>query len=210
VATAIGAFVSYGLGNFAPSFFVRTHGMSVGEVGTWLGFAQGGAGMIGTALGGILADQLGRNDRRWYLHVPMWGKFVAFPCALACFLVPNVHVAMGFWTLTVFFAGMYLGPALALTHTLAPPNFRAISSAVLFFILNIVGIGAGPLATGILSDIFNAQGFGADSLKWALVVMCFAAIPGIALWIVAAKFVTKSDDAPEPGATGAKAAPARA
>ncbi|NIR61105.1 MAG: MFS transporter, partial [Gammaproteobacteria bacterium] len=63
-ATALGAFVSYGLGNFVPSFFVRSHGLSVGEVGTWLGFLQGGAGMAGTALGGIIADRVGRNNRR--------------------------------------------------------------------------------------------------------------------------------------------------
>ncbi|NIR61104.1 MAG: MFS transporter, partial [Gammaproteobacteria bacterium] len=102
--------------------------------------------------------------------------------ALATFIVPNVYASLACWSLTVFFAAMYLGPALALTHTLAPPNFRAISSAVLFFILNIIGLGLGPTAAGVISDVLNAQGFGEASLQWSLFIVSFLAIPGIILW----------------------------
>ena len=40
------AFAGYGNGNFAPSFLIRNHGFTVGEVGVLLAIAGGGGGML--------------------------------------------------------------------------------------------------------------------------------------------------------------------
>ena len=44
-----------------------------------------------------------------------------------------------------------------------------MASAILFFVLNIIGLGLGPLTVGILSDLF-ADPFGTDNLRYAMVV----------------------------------------
>lgn len=74
---------------------------------------------------------------------------------------------------------MYLGPAIAVAHLLVPASMRALTSAILFLVLNLIGLGFGPLVVGIISDLL-APTFGVESLRWAmssiLVVSMFAAI----------------------------------
>jgi hypothetical protein len=64
---------------------------------------------------------------------------------------------------------MWPPPSYAATQNLAPPHMRALASAILLFFLNLIGLGAGPFAVGLLSD-WLAPGFGAESVRWALVI----------------------------------------
>src|SRR5690606_3989793 len=52
---SIVSFFSYGIGQWQPTFFVRSFGMQTGELGTWFAIVFGGCGIIGTLLGGELA-----------------------------------------------------------------------------------------------------------------------------------------------------------
>ena len=63
---------------------------------------------------------------------------------------------------------MYLGPTFALTQSIARPHMRALASAVLLFIINLVGLGLGPSALGALSDAL-APRFGGESLRYAMI-----------------------------------------
>ena len=46
---------------------------------------------------------------------------------------------------------MYLGPTIAASHSLVPARMRSMTSAILLFVLNIIGLGLGPLLIGMLS-----------------------------------------------------------
>ena len=48
---------------------------------------------------------------------------------------------------------------------------RATAAALLLFIINLVGLGLGPLAVGLLSDFYNkGLGMGAgEGVRWALI-----------------------------------------
>ena len=63
------AFVGYGLTTWVPTFFVRSHGMSLTEAGFWLGLVLGIPGGLGIVAGGWLSDRFGAKDARWYLWV---------------------------------------------------------------------------------------------------------------------------------------------
>ncbi len=61
-----------------------------------------------------------------------------------------------------------------MTQTLVRPRMRAIASAILLFIINIIGLGMGPQAVGILSDLLIPY-FANESLRYSLlsiVVSC--------------------------------------
>ena len=46
-------------------------------------------------------------------------------------------------------------------------RMRSVASAILLFIVNIIGLGLGPQTVGILSDAFSAR-YGSESLRYAL------------------------------------------
>ena len=54
---ALSAYVTYGNGNFFPSYLIRSHGMSLSQVGLVLALLSGITGAIGTFLGGYIADR---------------------------------------------------------------------------------------------------------------------------------------------------------
>ena len=86
--------------------------------------------------------------------------------------------------------GMYLGPSIAVSHSLVPAHFRAMASAVLFFVLNLIGIGMGPLVTGIFSDLLEPS-FGNESVRYALAISIVADLAAMWLFYKAAGSLNK-------------------
>ena len=175
---ALSAYVTYGNGNFFPSYLIRSHGMSLSQVGLVLALLSGITGAIGTFLGGYIADRLGEHEKRWYLWVPMWGGRIGFLPYLYVILGNNTAGILATLAFVNIVTTVYLGPSIAVSHTLVPPAMRAMTSAILFFVLNMIGLGLGPLLTGILSDSLAAT-YGADSLRYAMAIT--AAIGGLGL-----------------------------
>ncbi len=166
-AGALHAFVGYGAAYFVPSFFARIHEMGLAERGTWLSLV-GLVAVVGTYLGGWLGDRLAPIDVRWYLWVPAIATLAGVPIALGYYLSPNPYVALLLFGIPAGIAGpMYLGPTFALTQTLVRPEMRALASAILLFVMNLIGLGIGPWFVGFMSDSL-APRFGVESLRWAL------------------------------------------
>jgi predicted MFS family arabinose efflux permease len=189
-ATALAAFAGYGTGNFSPSYLIRNHGFSVGEVGIVLAIFGGGGGLVGTFMGGFLADRLGVRDRRWYLWLPALAGALSIPLAFPYFLLDNTYLVIGSLFLVTIMLNTYLGPCLAISHSLVPPAMRALTSAVLFLVLNLIGLGLGPLTTGILSDLYATR-LGEDSLRYAMLTTALLSSPSILLFLLAARQLPK-------------------
>ena len=167
LGSALHALYGYGAGAFLPVFFQRVHHISTGELGTWLAVIGLTAGALGTYLGGSLGDRFGREDARWYLWVPVGATLLYIPLALLFYLWPDGRTALLLSAPAALLGGMYLGPTFALTQGLAKPHMRAMAAAILLFILNLIGLGLGPLLVGLLSD-WLAPRFGDESIRWAL------------------------------------------
>ena len=166
-AGALHAFVGYGAAYFVPSFFARVHGMGLEERATWLSLLAL-IGTVGTYLGGWLADRLGPSDVRWYMWVPGIATIAGVPIAIGYYLLPNPYAALGVGVLAAIAGPMYLGPSFGMTQTLVKPHMRAMASAILLFVLNLIGLGIGPWFVGFVSDLL-APTYGDESIRWALV-----------------------------------------
>jgi len=57
-----------------------------------------------------------------------------------------------------------------MAHGLVGLRMRATASAILFLILNIIGLGLGPWSVGLLSD-FLEPSFGIESLRYAMMFL---------------------------------------
>jgi MFS family permease len=168
-AGALHAFVSYGAGGWLPPFFMRIHGMSSGEVGTWLGLIAGLVGGVGTLAGGWAADRLGVRDKRWYCWVCVISLVIHAPFVTLGFLAGNPYVALGLYLIPAFMGPVYNAPNFAMTQGLVPLRMRAAGAAVLLFILNLIGMGLGPTFIGWLSDVLEPS-VGIQSLRYALLI----------------------------------------
>lgn len=166
-ACGLHAFVLYGVGNWLPSFLSRIHGMEQGEIGTWLGLGVGLGGALGVWLGGFWGDRLGKSDQRWYLWIPAITIALSAPITLVIIFSANKYAVLANIALTKIMWTTYLGPSIAMAHGLVGLRMRALASAVLFLVLNFIGLGLGPPFFGMLSD-FLEPNFGVESLRWAL------------------------------------------
>ncbi len=188
LASAVHAFVGYGIAQWYPVFFIRSHGMSTGEVGTYLAFVIGLFGGLGTFLGGYLADRLGQRDRRWYMWLPMWATGLATPFFFGIFLSPTYGMAFLYMMVPTMLTSFYLGPVFSMTQGLVPPAMRATAAAVLLFVINIIGLGLGPQFAGILSDILRPT-FEGESLRYALLILSMFTTIGALLYFFAARWL---------------------
>ncbi len=186
---AFSSFVGYGNGNFFPSYLIRNHGMSIAEVGLALGLVSGSAGAIGTFLGGFLSDKLGHTDKRWYVWVPILGNLLS--------LIPASYALLGGnpkWILVALFPAnilnsFYLGPSIAMCQGLVSPGMRAVASAILFFVLNMIGLGLGPVIVGLLSDAY-APIFGDNNLRYAMITALVIGLLGtLFFWLASRRLV---------------------
>lgn len=170
IACGLQAFTGYGTGTWTPSFFIRSHEMSVGEIGTWMAFVQGGSGIVGTIIGGYVADRLGALDKRWYCLVPCIAGLIAMPMMVSVYIIPHAEAALLMKIPPTVLYYTYVGASLAAAHALVGVRMRALTSAILMFVLNLIGMGLGPLAIGMLSDALEPY-FGIESLRYALIIL---------------------------------------
>jgi len=177
MGVALSGFVGFGASNWMAPFFIRSHGMGTGELGTWLALSAGIGGALGTFGSGFISDVLGRRDQRWYLWIPAIATLLAMPFFLGVFSADNQYVALSLYLVPGFLGSVFIGPSLAMTHGLVGLRMRALASAILFFALNLIGLGLGPWAIGALSDALVAS-HGIDSLRYALLYL----IPPVSVW----------------------------
>lgn len=156
---------------------IRSHDMSTGELGTWLALTMGLGGAIGVFCGGLIADRLALRDKRWYVWLPALTGFICVPFMALVYLAPGAYAALALGIVPGILFNVYLGNTIATTHALVGLRMRALSSAILFLILNIIGLGMGPWTTGMLSD-FLQPSLGSESLRYAMLYV----LPAVMFW----------------------------
>jgi MFS family permease len=172
LAGSLHALVAYGVATWNAAFLMRMHGMGTGEAGSWLAGLALVAGGLGTYAGGVLTDRLWRSDTRWSLWLPGISILGAAPFSVGFYLLPDTLTALACAAPATLLGATYLAPTFATTQALATPRMRAAASAVLLFLLNLIGMGLGPLAVGAASDFLaRAAGLGDASLRWALLLV---------------------------------------
>jgi len=168
LAGSLQSLAGYGVGNFMPSFIIRAHGMAIGDIGWRLALITGLGGAIAILASGLLTDRLSERSQGWYALFPALAIALTVPLAFAVFLSAEPGGMFLAYLPYEMLGATWLGATLAVTHSLVGLRQRAVASAVLFFLVNLIGLGLGPLLIGTLSDLFRPEMGDADGLRYAM------------------------------------------
>ena len=120
-----------------------------------------------------------------YGKIPAIALFVNAPLFLLVIWHPSPVVSLALQFPVQLSIGFYLGPAFALAQTLAPVSVRALSTAIFFFILNLIALGFGPTVAGFLSSALTASMGEGLALQWSLTLVSGTGLLGAwAFWLV--------------------------
>ena len=153
IGFAMIAFCSYGTAAWIPTYFVRVHGWSIGQVGLVFGLIVMIFGSLGIVTGGRLSDRWtaqGRSDAP--MRVGLVAAICVIPFGAGYMLSPSSLVAGLFLVPATFFISMPFGVAPTAIQDIMPNRLRGQASALYLFIVNMIGLGIGPTAVAVVTD----------------------------------------------------------
>ena len=173
----------YGIIIWGPTFLSRVHGMEWVDIGITLGWVVGLAGCAGATLGGTLSDRLGARDAAWYMRLPALESVLAIPFAVGFVLLDERQLAILCFVPFYLLGAMYVGPMHAMVQSLARVRMRATASAILLFVVNMIGLGIGPLLVGALNDYVFGPTYGDLAIRYSLLtVAVLGGMASILFW----------------------------
>ena len=149
--------IVYGVQAWLPTLFIRGYGWSAGEAGVMLGAVTLVAGIGGGIASGALADRWrahGKSDAALRLNAMLILIAVPLPALIA--FAPGATAALVMAGLFVLVSSLTVPLAPTALQAITPPPLRAQVSALFLLAVNLVGIGVGPTAVALASDLVFA------------------------------------------------------
>lgn len=158
-----------GVLQWLPTFFIRSHHLQTGELGTALAvvFSIGG---LGAYLGGALASRYAARNECLQLKACAIAIMASAILWMTAYLSRNEYLTLALIGLGVVVQSAIVGPLHATIQTLVPETMRAMAFALVYLFANLIGMGLGPLAVGVLSDAFQAWAQ-EESIRYALLIL---------------------------------------
>lgn len=153
------SFIGYGSASWVPSFYIRNHGWDPARTGMLYGIVVMIFGTAGIIFGGQLADRLAEKG---YKDAKMRTGLIAavchIPIGIAFVIVPNPWVAYILMMPASFLLAMPFGVAPAAIQEMMPNQMRGQASAIYLFVVNLIGLGAGPTGVALCTEyLFNPK-----------------------------------------------------
>ncbi|MFN7943283.1 MAG: MFS transporter [Thermoanaerobaculia bacterium] len=171
-----GSMLCYGAGSalHAVTWLVEDRGFAYSDAAFTAGVVAIFAGFFGNLAGGAFGDWCARrfpHGHLWSL-IPMTAFFV--PASLLFYSLPARSPWFYLcWPLAAAGTSAWFGPLFAAIQELAPRHVRASAVAVALLVINLLGVGPGPLITGMIGDRWGLTA----GLLSSLVVVAASAVP---------------------------------
>ncbi|SNZ21148.1 spinster family MFS transporter [Cohaesibacter gelatinilyticus] len=183
IGVALTAMVGLGASAWIATFLIRVHALEIAQVGVYLAVTIGIIGAVGTWLGGVLSDRLGRKNPTWRLKFVAVTIVIAKPFSILFYLQDQTMVALVIFVIPAMVGAMFVGPSFSHLYSRFEASSRPMITAILMFVINLVGLGLGPTLVGLISDML-APTEGEGSLRYALVLLQIAGLwAAVHFWI---------------------------
>jgi MFS family permease len=153
LAAGMAVFVGQATGFWVVTFFIREFGLSFAEIGIKIGLIILIFGPIGAISGGWIADrwvQAGKVDGK--VRIGVIASFLVLGPAIVFPLISDPNVSLAVYSLTVLIASTIWGAAPAAIQDMTPGPMRGQMTALYTGLINLIGLGLGPVSIGILND----------------------------------------------------------
>ncbi|HXG17445.1 MAG TPA: MFS transporter, partial [Methylomirabilota bacterium] len=175
IAMALIGFSVNGPAVWLPTFLVRLRGFSVETAGEITGLSAVVAGLIGTFLGGVLADRWMAHQRNARMLILVVRSFLVIPFLLGMFFFSSPWLLITVIVVGSCVSTVWFGPGSAIVHDLVPPEIRSVAVAVYVLVINLAA-GVSPILIGKLTDLSGNPAFLQYALLIALVGDLLAAL----------------------------------
>ena len=186
------SFITYGIGFWGPSFFLRMHEVGAADAGKVLGLSAAVGGWFGVTAAGVIADRAYRKSPSAKVWVALLSMIASLPFVYITLTTPNLTTA---YVCNFFFSvlsPMWIGPMASTVNDLMLPRMRAMASAFYLLMVTFIGLALGPFMIGQISDVFTQAGSSsAESLQMGMLWGCSIAIISIVLLFISTKTIAK-------------------
>jgi MFS family permease len=158
---ALQTVLAFGIQSWTPSFFIRTYGWTIAQIGWTQGLIILIAWPLALLPGGMAAEWL---TRRGYpdanMRVAIAALLAYTPFAIAFPLMPTALGSNIMIGLSGFCISFGIGPLNAALQIVTPGEMRGQVTALFLFVFNIIGFGLGSTIVAL----FTQYVFGSDAL----------------------------------------------
>lgn len=171
-----GSLLCYGSGAalLGVTWLVEERGFAYSDAAMRAGIVAVIAGFLGNVAGGAFGDFCERRfkaGRLWSLVIMT--VVMAIPAWLYYSLTPGTPWWYACWLITSAGTTAWFGPLFSAYQELAPAHTRSTMVAFALLVLNLLGVGPGPLITGMIGDRRNLT----YGLLASVVITIIAVIP---------------------------------
>jgi MFS family permease len=153
----LAAFCGYAIAGFQSLYLQRTFDLTAGQASLWVNTPAYLAGAVGTVLTGWLAMKIGKRSVTAIAWIPAIGLVASVPFYIWGFTTTSLMFCAVGLSIGHFVKYGYLAAQYTISQGVVSMRVRATSTAVMLFVINILGYGLGPPFAGILSDFFFAN-----------------------------------------------------
>ena len=165
--------IGYGYFSWIPTMFIRTWEWPISKIAFVYGMVILIFGPIGVNVGGWLADRWYNKGRKAaHMRVTLIGALILVPASTAVPLMPTPELAALMLIPATIGGAVPTATAGAALMMIVPNQLRAQTTAIYYFVINVLGLTIGPFAIAVFTDqVFRDE----SMLRYSIAIVSFSA-----------------------------------
>jgi MFS transporter, Spinster family, sphingosine-1-phosphate transporter len=135
-----------------PSYLVNAFGLKVGQAGVISGAVLVSSGLVGTVVGGWLADFAQRRRQEGRLFVATLGFLIGAPLVLIALFIHVLPLFIAVFIFAAISLNFCTGPLNAVIQDVIAPEMRATALGLSLLLAHLLGDAAAPSVIGAIAN----------------------------------------------------------